>query len=301
MPRRKNTPIDDVRDAGRDMTDGNGLDRRTGKAAAGGAGGVAGAAGGAAIGSVAGPIGTLVGAIAGAAGGWWAGKNVAEKATGFEADDDYYRSRFESMPRKNKDFSYDRAKPVYQLGYLASQNPDYAGRSFDEIEPEIRRGWTDDLSREYGDWDQVRGFASEAFHRSDRVITRSEEELSVGKRPVEAGEVQLRKTVETEHRTERVPVTREEVTVERRPVDDARAAGKVDIGEEHIRVPVTEEEVIVEKRPVVKEEILLRKHAVEDTRTVEADLRKERVEIDDRQKKTRGGKKIDEDQTRPRR
>jgi uncharacterized protein (TIGR02271 family) len=302
MPKRRKSAIGDVRDAGNDITDGSGLDERTGKVAAGGAGGVAGAAGGAALGSIAGPIGTVIGAIAGAAGGWWAGKNVAEKAAGFDTDEDYFRSRFESTNTGRKNFTYDRARPLYQLGYLASQNPDYSGRSFEDVEPELRRGWTNDLSREYGSWDEVRDFAADAFTRGEeRIITRSEEELAVGKRPVEAGEVQLRKTVETEHRTERVPTRREEVTVERRPVDDARLAADVEIGEERISVPVTEEEVIVDKRPVVKEEIIVKKHAVEDTQTVEADLRKERVDVDDRQKTTRGRKSADADDTRPRR
>ena len=301
MPKRKQSASSDVRDAGRDMTDGGGLDERTGKAVAGGAGGVAGAAGGAAIGSAVGPIGTLIGAIAGAAGGWWAGKNVAEKASGFDAEDDYFKSRFASSTNQSG-FTYERARPVYQLGYLASQNPDYTGRSFEEIEPELRRGWTHDMQSQYGKWEDVRGYAVDAFSRGqERVITRAEEELSVGKRPVAAGEVLLRKTVETEHRTERVPITREEVTIDRRPVDEPRAAGDIEIGEERISVPVTEEEVTVEKRPVVKEEIIVKKHAVEDTETVDADLRKERVEIDDRQKTSRGRKKIDADDQRPRR
>ena len=303
MPRRKSTAGSDISDAARDIRDGGGLDERTGKTAAGGAGGAAGAVGGAAIGSAAGPVGTVIGAVAGALGGWWAGKNVAEKVDEFDNDDEFYRSRFESTAGGNRSFTYDRAKPVYQLGYLASQNPDYSGRSFSEIEPELRRGWNDDLRTQYGEWDDVRSFAADAFERGDhRVITRSEEELALGKRQVEAGEVQLRKTVETEHHTERVPVMREEVTIERHPVDEARASGNIDIGEERIRVPVTEEEVIVDKRPVVKEEILVKKHAVEDTRTVEADLRKERVEIDDRQqKKTRATKRAKNDEDRPRR
>jgi uncharacterized protein (TIGR02271 family) len=45
-------------------------------------------------------------------------------------------------------------------------------------------------------------------------------------------------------------------------------------------MPVTEEEVVVEKRPVVKEQIIVRKHAVTENRTVDADLRKERVDVE---------------------
>jgi uncharacterized protein (TIGR02271 family) len=46
-------------------------------------------------------------------------------------------------------------------------------------------------------------------------------------------------------------------------------------------VPLTEEEVVVEKRPVVKEEVRIRKDVVEDTEVVEADVRREEVEVDD--------------------
>jgi uncharacterized protein (TIGR02271 family) len=102
---------------------------------------------------------------------------------------------------------------------------------------------------------------------------------------VQAGEVGVRKTVETEHVRETVPVTREEVTIERRPVQGGRTAAGAEIREEEVRIPIVDEDVVVEKRIVPKEEIVVRKNAVEETRTVEADLRKERAMIDDR---TRG-------------
>ena len=54
-----------------------------------------------------------------------------------------------------------------------------------------------------------------------------------------------------------------------------------EIGDQEIRVPVTEEEIVVEKRPVVKEEIVVTKRAVEETQNVEADVRRERVDVDD--------------------
>jgi uncharacterized protein (TIGR02271 family) len=46
-------------------------------------------------------------------------------------------------------------------------------------------------------------------------------------------------------------------------------------------VPVTEEEVVVDKRAVAKEEIRLRKDAVEDTEVVEEDIRREEVDVED--------------------
>jgi uncharacterized protein (TIGR02271 family) len=111
-------------------------------------------------------------------------------------------------------------------------------------------------------------------------VTRSEEELAIGKRSVQAGEAYLRKTVETERVRQEVPVTREEVTVERRPLS-ADAETDVTINEDEIRVPVMEEEVVAQKRVVPKEEVVIRKRAVSDTEVVEEDVRRERVDVDD--------------------
>jgi uncharacterized protein (TIGR02271 family) len=106
-------------------------------------------------------------------------------------------------------------------------------------------------------------------------LTVSEEQLSVGKRQVSAGEVGVRKQVETQHVEQEVPLTREEVTVERRPISaDAAATGDIRIGDGEIRVPVMREEAVVEKRLVPTEEIIIRKTAVRDTQTVSADLRR---------------------------
>ena len=128
-------------------------------------------------------------------------------------------------------------------------------------------------------FDDQRFFGERRGPREARV-TRSEEELAIGKRPVRAGEVEVRKTVETEHVREPVTRMREEVTIERHAVDGNRT-GEVEIGDDEIRVPVIEEEVVVEKRPVIKEEIVIKKHAVVEDRTVEADVRRERIDVDD--------------------
>lgn len=53
-------------------------------------------------------------------------------------------------------------------------------------------------------------------------------------------------------------------------------------GDEVIRVPVVEERLVVEKRPVVTEMLVIRKRAVQTNQVVEADLRRERVEVDQR-------------------
>src|SRR5512143_1647622 len=99
-----------------------------------------------------------------------------------------------------------------------------------------------------------------------------EEELQAHKRRVETGAVRVRKEVVTEHRTIEVPVQREEMVIERR----------APTGEpiEEIRIPVSEEQVTVEKRPVVKEEVTVGKRVVEGTERVGGEVRKEVVRVE---------------------
>jgi uncharacterized protein (TIGR02271 family) len=107
----------------------------------------------------------------------------------------------------------------------------------------------------------------------EQRITRSAEELRYGRREVPVGEVNVRKHVETEHVKEPVTRSREDVRVERRPISGDQP-GRADFGDDEIRIPLTEEEVVVEKRPVAKEEVVITKERTEDTVIIEEDLRK---------------------------
>jgi uncharacterized protein (TIGR02271 family) len=122
-------------------------------------------------------------------------------------------------------------------------------------------------------------------------VQRSEEELRASVRERGAGQVNVKKSVRTEREVVRVPKRREEVDIERVPVEgearEASGATEADIGEDEVVVQVFEEEVVVTKRVVLKEEIRLRKRVVEDEEAVEVDLRKEEVEVDDQS--ARGG------------
>jgi uncharacterized protein (TIGR02271 family) len=128
------------------------------------------------------------------------------------------------------------------------------------------RGAYDAYTRESTDEDELR-------------VQRSEEELRAGTREREAGALNVRKRVVSERQQMEVPTRREEVTVERVPVEGE--ASEAQIGDDEVRVPVTEEEVVVEKRPVAKEEVRIRKDVVEDTEVVEEDVRKEEVDVVD--------------------
>ncbi len=122
--------------------------------------------------------------------------------------------------------------------------------------------------------------ATETTTEYELRVQRTEEELRAGTTEREAGSVQVRKRVRTDREQLEVPTRREEVSVERVPVE-GEAATEAEIGEEEVRVPLTEEEVVVEKRPVAKEEIRVRKDVVEEPEVVEEDVRREEVDIDD--------------------
>jgi uncharacterized protein (TIGR02271 family) len=111
-----------------------------------------------------------------------------------------------------------------------------------------------------------------------------EETLQARTREVEAGQVRIGKDVVEERRTLDVPVTHEEVTIERRPVNRQPAAGSIsdDSDDQTIRVPVREERVQVEKKPVVYEEIAVDKQEITTTQPVSETVRREEARIETR-------------------
>ena len=115
----------------------------------------------------------------------------------------------------------------------------------------------------------------------EQTLELREEELTARKQSVQAGEVEIRKNVVEEQRTLEVPVTREEVTIERHAVDRRPADAPIGEGSrEVIEVPVTEERVSAEKRAVVTEELEVGKRAVQETQQVSGTVRREVADID---------------------
>lgn len=111
------------------------------------------------------------------------------------------------------------------------------------------------------------------------TVRAHEEKLHVHKTPVETGEAVIRKEVHTEHKTVDVPVTREELVVERRGGAGQVSSADIKEGQE-IRVPIREEQVNVEKQTVVAEEVSVDKRKVQDTKHVGANVRKEEIKVE---------------------
>lgn len=123
----------------------------------------------------------------------------------------------------------------------------------------------------------------------DRRIALRAERLTIDKERVSAGEAVVRKDVVEQHQSVDVPVMREEFFIERHAVADTAVSDSVDpIGEgETIRIPLTREEIRVTKRPVVTEEVMVGKRGIAETRNVDETVREERLVVDDRDGGTR--------------
>jgi uncharacterized protein (TIGR02271 family) len=147
-----------------------------------------------------------------------------------------------------------------------------------------------DLYRHYGlDYSEARsdsglpGGHDTSGPSTDDAMTRSEEHLEVGTQQREAGRARLRKHVVTEQETVTVPVTREEVTLEREPITDANVGAATSgptISEEEHEVVLHEEKPVVATEAVPVERVRLGKETVTEQEQVTGEVRKERIEAE---------------------
>ncbi len=118
---------------------------------------------------------------------------------------------------------------------------------------------------------------------TDSAMTRSEETLQVGTQQVETGRARLRKYVVTETETRTVPVSHEEVRVERESITDANVGAALDgpaISEEEHEVVLTAEQPVVQKEAVPVERVRLDTQTVTEQVQVTEDVRKEQIELE---------------------
>ena len=166
----------------------------------------------------------------------------------------------------------------------------------------LSRDEEDDLYRYYdldhdSDYDSVDTRANPSHGVSDRegaghdtsgpdtdsAMTRSEEQLKVGKATETIGRARLRKYIVTEHVTQTVPVSHEEVRIEREPITDANrgdATAGSDITEEEHEVELKGERVVVEKETVPIERVQMGTETVTEEQQVSEEVRKEQIEAD---------------------
>ena len=117
---------------------------------------------------------------------------------------------------------------------------------------------------------------------TDEAMTRSEERLRVGTQRVEAGRVRLRKYIVSEQVQQSVPVTREEVRIQREPITDANMGAAMSgpaLSEEEHEVVLHEERPVVEKEVVPVERVRVDVDTIQEQVTVRDQVRKEEIEL----------------------
>ncbi|WP_151733090.1 YsnF/AvaK domain-containing protein [Paenibacillus tengchongensis] len=117
------------------------------------------------------------------------------------------------------------------------------------------------------------------LEEDERKLRLREEQLDVSKNRVQTGEVNVRKEIVEEQKTINVPVSHEEIVIERRPVSGDTAAGTIG-QEETIRIPVSEEKVEVSKNTVVTGEVDIHKREVQSTEQVKDTVKREEARVD---------------------
>ncbi|HVF11236.1 MAG TPA: YsnF/AvaK domain-containing protein [Abditibacteriaceae bacterium] len=189
----------------------------------------------------------------------------------------HYRQGWEQHYQQSGE-KWEENEAAHRYAWETRNKPEYRGRAWSEVETDLQRDWE---TRHPGkSWASASSSVREGWETTGEVLRLHEEQLTAHKQPVQAGEVALRKEVITENKTIEVPVTREEVVVERRPVTGGPVSTSV-IGEgEEIRVPVMEEQVTVDKTAVVKEEVSIGKRQVQETQQVTDTVRHEEARVE---------------------
>lgn len=189
-----------------------------------------------------------------------------------EHDEDYdYRETSSDM-----NWTDDRANYYYQGINAGGALVSVTGTRRKEARSILQNAGGD--LRESG-FDKVASTRALGDVEGDHRIQLRGEILRTYKDRVQRGEVRLRKDVITEKKNVEVPLTREELVIERTPVSGQSATGEIGKDQE-IRVPLSEERIRTEKQPVVTDEVRVGKRAVQRTENVSDDVRHEELRVD---------------------
>lgn len=103
----------------------------------------------------------VLGGLALAGGAYWAGKKAYAALSESKEEETHYRTHFEAHPARAT-VTYPQARTYYVIGYTAARNPSYTGRTFDEVEAELRGGFTGSRAAHY---ESMRDFCRFGYER----------------------------------------------------------------------------------------------------------------------------------------
>ncbi|PZS03909.1 MAG: hypothetical protein DLM69_02475 [Candidatus Chloroheliales bacterium] len=125
--------------------------------------------------------------------------------------------------------------------------------------------------------------ASALLEREGEIrIPLAAERLNIGKRAVNLGELRIHKRVEQVEEVQRVPVTHDELVVERVAMNQPLSAPlEPRIEGDQLIIPIMKEVLVVQRQLVLVEEVRVSKRYVTEEHEVREPVRRERVELED--------------------
>jgi uncharacterized protein (TIGR02271 family) len=181
--------------------------------------------------------------------------------------------------RPGSDRAFDGNEAVPEAAFARSGEPAVRATNPSQAVSAFGVDAAYDDATTYDDYGRYR--AGTPVDESTRLQLR-EERLRVDKQRIARGEATVGTDVVTETHDMDVPFTREELFIERRPVQSSTSATTTPIGEtEVVRIPLTEERVTISKVPFVTEEIVVGKRQVQDTEHVSETTRREQLNVAD--------------------
>ncbi|HEX2914842.1 MAG TPA: YsnF/AvaK domain-containing protein [Chloroflexia bacterium] len=121
----------------------------------------------------------------------------------------------------------------------------------------------------------------DTLRESELAFPVAEERLNVTKRPVDLGEVRLHKSVEQVEETQKVPLTHDDLDIERIPMNQPleKPVEPYYDGDWYV-MPVMKEVVVVQKQLILTEEVRIRKRAITEEKEVREQVRRERIQVE---------------------
>lgn len=129
----------------------------------------AGAAGAAIGGAIGGPVGAVIGAVVGSVGGGLVGKGAAEKLDP-TVEDAYWRENHRSAPYYESSHTYEDYQPGYRTGYEGYSRHAGTGKTYDEVEPELRQHYEQNHSNARVGWEKAKHATRDAWNRVERAV-----------------------------------------------------------------------------------------------------------------------------------
>ncbi len=169
------------------------------------------------------------------------------------------------------------SKQKYYIPKYLVQGFDGSTLWFNASESDLE-GWKRDSAPDYNEYAQYKK-SEEVPSDVETRIPLIEERLNVSKSR-STSEATITKEPVTETKTVEVPVTHEELTVERRPASESSSTTERPVqSKTDTKVQLTKEDVQVTKEPYVKEEVVIKKKPVTETRTVSDSVTSEKVDV----------------------